>query len=556
MFDVNEPKRISAKLLFTICALIGAIVFIGIYSVRVLDFSNVGWLFDNDSDLRQHYVAWCRFRTDPWRFPFGLIDSLSYPNSMSVIYTDSIPIFAVAFKILGPVLPQTFQYFGLFGILSFMLMGGFASILLRRFIESDIQCIIGSVFYVASSTVIHRMYYHTALAAQWIVVAALVLWVYNELIPSNDRRIIYWALMGFVCVGIHSYFLPMVGMILAVTIITQIARKKVSFFASVPVFLSFCASGLVNLYILGAFYGGTSPSGPGLGTFNSNLNTFINPWEIGQFIPRLNLFYDFQYEGMAYLGAGILLLFFIVAGGMVFRTVRKIPEKAFHTDPIYGRMTLLLVAVSFLAAVFPNFSFNSIKLFWAPVPGILEKILGIFRSNGRLVWPAMYILMTAAISFTAYTFRRYRQIGTIVLACALILQIADMTNALAARHAIYSVDHPSDTMWDDPAASAFVEGKSEFIFLYDENDISMPTAYYGYFHNMRQNNYYFARDIGDKVRAEIDTYRAELAAGNIRDDAVYVIRQKDFDEDPAFYEGLGADMLFAFDHVIFKAGTQ
>ena len=63
-----------------------------------------------------------------------------------------------------------------------------------------------------------------------------------------------------------------------------------------------------------------------------------------------------------------------------------------------------------------------------PYPRLVERILSIFRSNGRLIWPAMYVLITAAISFTAYTFRRYRQVAVIVLVGALMLQICDMTN--------------------------------------------------------------------------------------------------------------------------------
>ena len=101
MFDVKEQKRIPAVALFAVCAVLGAICFIGVYGVKILDFTNTAWLFDNDHDLRQHYLGWCHFRSDPWQFPFGLFDSLSYPNSMSIIYTDSIPIFAVAFKIIS-----------------------------------------------------------------------------------------------------------------------------------------------------------------------------------------------------------------------------------------------------------------------------------------------------------------------------------------------------------------------------------------------------------------------------------------------------------------------
>lgn len=552
MPENNTSKRISAGLLFLICSVIGAIAFTGIYGIKILDPQNCGWLLDNDHDLRQHFIGWCAYRSDPWHFPIGLIDSLSYPNSMSVIYTDSIPIFAVFFKILNPILPQMFQYFGLFGILSFALMGGFSSLLLRRFISDDISCMLGSVFYVVSAPVIHRMYFHTALGAQWLIIAALVLWVYDDLIRSTAVKVFYWGLLGFLCVGIHSYFLPMTGMILAALMITQIARKK-GWILPASELMSFCAFGLINLYILGGFYGVSSASGFGLGTFVSNLNTFINPWEIGQFLPQLPLQNYFQYEGMAYLGVGILMLFVIVAGGLVFRKFRKVPESAFHSTRIYGRVTVALVAVSFAAAVFPNVSYNDIILMWIPCPKRIEDILSIFRSNGRLIWPAMYILVTCALAFTAYTFRHTRRIAALIIAVALVLQIADMTNAFASRFEFYTSDHPVDNPWDDPEASEFAKGSKEFIFLYTENDITLPTGFYGYLHGMRQNNFYFARDIEDKVSENIDICYAELADGNLRDDAVYVIKQEEYESNRKDYDRLNADFMEFYGHVIFKA---
>ncbi|MBO4905082.1 MAG: hypothetical protein J5367_07640 [Lachnospiraceae bacterium] len=549
---MSYKNRISAKVLFLICAIIGAVCFLGIYGVRVLDFTNTGWLFDNDHDLRQHYIAWCHFRSNPWHFPIGLIDTLSYPDSMSIIYTDSIPMFAVIFKLFAPYLPVTFQYFGLFGLISFALMGGFAALLLRRFVDSDSCCIIGSVFYVISAPVIQRMFFHTALGAQFIVIAAMVLWVYNDIIGSNVRRTLYWGLIGFVCVGIHSYFLPMAGMMLAAVVFSELVKQK-GYVRAVAPFLSFCAAGLINLYILGGFYGGTSAEGYGLGTFGSNLNTFINPWEIGQILPRLPLQNDFQYEGMAYLGAGILMLFVIVAAGMVIRRVRHVPEEAFHSKNLYGRLAIAIVAVSFLAAVFPNISYNDIKIVWLPLPSFIARPMSVFRSNGRLIWPAMYILMTAAISFTAYTFRRTR-VGTIALAGALVLQIADMSNAFAGRYELYMRDHAIRTVWDEGEPADFVHGEKEFIFLYTDNDITMQTAYYGYLHGMRQNNYYFARDIEGKISATIDLYYAELDKGNIRDGAVYILKRKDYNKNRDYYDALDADMLESFDHVMFKAG--
>jgi hypothetical protein len=61
MPESNNSKRISAKLLFILCALLGAVVFIAVYGTRILDLTNTGWLFDNDHDLRQHYIGWCAF---------------------------------------------------------------------------------------------------------------------------------------------------------------------------------------------------------------------------------------------------------------------------------------------------------------------------------------------------------------------------------------------------------------------------------------------------------------------------------------------------------------
>ncbi len=552
MFEVSDKKRIKCGYLFLICAVLGAVCFIGIYGIRILDPANIGWLFDNDHDLRQHFFAWCTFRSDPWHFPIGLIDSLSYPNSISVIYTDSIPLFAVIFKLFAALLPTDFQYFGLFGILSFALMGGLAALLLRRLISSDIICAAGSLFYVISAPVIHRMYFHTALAAQWIVVAALVLWVYDDLISSYRTKIILWAAMAALCVSIHSYFLPMAGMILAADMVTQFVKKR-DIYRPVMELLAFCASGLTSLYILGAFYGNTSAEGFGLGTFTSNLNTFINPWEIGSVLPSLPLQNYFQYEGMAYLGAGILLLFVIVAAGLVIRRIRKVPEEAFHSRAVYGRMTLILTAVSFVMAVLPNVSYNEHLIVWIPYPSVIERILSIFRSNGRLIWPAMYILITAAISFTAYTFRRYEKIAVIIVAAALMLQIFDMSKAFSERYRFYTSEHEAGTVWDDPEVAAFTDGADEFIFMYTDNDITLQTAYYGYIHNMRQNNYYFARDMGDTIADCIRLYRSELEKGNMREKAIYVLREEDYENDKELYDRLDADRMASFGHVIFKA---
>lgn len=530
-------KEKTLRFSFITGAILGALCFIGVYGVRVLDCTNIGWLFYGENDLRQHFIAWCHYRKDPWSFPFGLIESLSYPNKTSVIYSDSIPLFAVIFKMFNSILPETFQYFGLFGLLSFMLMGGFSTVLLKRFVKSDIIVLTGSLLYVLSFPVLFRMFYHTALASQWIIIASLVLFVYDDLIKENWKKCLYWGIIGFLCVGIHSYFLPMCGMILAVAMITQYVKgKKVLPFTEL---LSFVAAGLINMYVLGAFYGNSSGYGAGLGTFSSNLNTFVNPVGMGKILPTLPLYYDFQYEGMAYLGAGVIFLFIVLALGIIIYSKRKIGEAAFHSRKIYANMSLILIAVSIISATFPIVSFGEVKIIHIPYPQIVERILGIFRSNGRLIWVAFYIILTAAISITAYTFRNNTRLCFAVFAAAFLIQLFDMSGTLYEKHEYFTADYSVSTMWDDPHMTEYTEGKDEFVFMFTENnDITLLSAYYGYLHNMRQNNYYFARDIDEEVNKGIEEVFAELESGRVRDGAVYILKEEDYLKRQEILDGL------------------
>lgn len=61
-----------------------------------------------------------------------------YDEISSVIFTDSIPLFAILFKILSPVLPETFQYFDFWGMISYMLQGAISAKILKKYLRSDL----------------------------------------------------------------------------------------------------------------------------------------------------------------------------------------------------------------------------------------------------------------------------------------------------------------------------------------------------------------------------------------------------------------------------------
>ena len=84
---------------YIIIAVIIFIIFGLIYGLRVLNPLYEDWALTK-SDLMQHYSGWKAFRNESWHFPIGLLNSVSYPTYISIIYTDSIPLLAVFFKLI------------------------------------------------------------------------------------------------------------------------------------------------------------------------------------------------------------------------------------------------------------------------------------------------------------------------------------------------------------------------------------------------------------------------------------------------------------------------
>ena len=77
-------------------ALLGAAVFLALYGTRVLNPTEVDWLLNGHGDPTQHYLGWVQYRHSEWHLPYlGMSYSTIYPHRVSVLYTDSLPLFAV-----------------------------------------------------------------------------------------------------------------------------------------------------------------------------------------------------------------------------------------------------------------------------------------------------------------------------------------------------------------------------------------------------------------------------------------------------------------------------
>ena len=544
-------------LFLTGCAL-GAACFLWVYGLRILNPVYDAWLFNTDMDLKQHYIGWCHYRMSDWHFPVGLIDTLSYPTSVSVIFTDSIPLLALFFKLFRGVLPIHFQYFGLFGFVSFMLMGGISSLVVMSLLAGEsgrseetssvapgMIALISSPVYILGSTVLQRMFYHTALGAQWIILLALYIW-FNRHGYSRRRILLSYGLMGLLCVGIHTYYVPMVGSILLAACIencvTQVRREKhlwPHLFGEAVNLFAFCFAGLLTLYVFGAFYGESGGVDEGFGSFVINLNTFINPLYGSVILKPMKLYYAWQYEGYAYLGLGVFIL---AAFGLVYmvKSLKKAGIKKYLKEHVRFSAALAVIMADTLLAMIPIVTFGGVKLFGIPLPRVIRNAMGIFRSNGRFIWVPMYLITTGAL---CYAYRQLSEMfgqrekgGKIIIKAMVflvLLQVLDATPVIRTKQNYFTKEQYNTSIWTKVSFPATDLKYREMVFLYNENDIMMDTAFFAYLNGRSINNYYYARDIDEAVNANILQWKEELKAGKIRDDVIYIFRQEDYDKEYA-----------------------
>ena len=123
------------RLMYLLLIIISTLVFIIFYGVKVLNPTYVEpWMVL--SDKSQHYLGWVGFRDSDWTFPIGLTNRITYPDYNSIIFTDSIPLLEIFFKLLSPILPERFQYFGWWTLACCILQSVIAARILKRFIQN------------------------------------------------------------------------------------------------------------------------------------------------------------------------------------------------------------------------------------------------------------------------------------------------------------------------------------------------------------------------------------------------------------------------------------
>ncbi|MBQ8927561.1 MAG: hypothetical protein IJ055_04700 [Oscillospiraceae bacterium] len=525
-------------------ALIGAVVFVLIYGPEVLDPTYDDWLLGEHSDSTQHYIGWKYYRKTPWQFPVGLIEGLVTDQKISCIYLDCIPLFAVFFKLLSPLLPETFQYFGWWGLFSFAMQGGTAALLQYRLTGKPVFALLCTPIYAAAPTVLQRMYGHEALAGQWVILGGLLLWLYRDHPWKHPAMpILLWTGLGLLVAGMHPYLVPMVYVLLLAYAVTDYLMRRDILRPGLS-FLSMTAGIGIVYYVLGAFHDRGSNASQGLGMYSSNYNTFYNPIDKSIFLRELPRTSE-QYEGSAYLGLGVLAAGIVCIVLLCVRVKHSGGVRSFcHALPKEQRirtvLTLVLIVGSVIAAASPRGMLNDRVLY---DNAFLCSMPVIFRCTGRFIWLAYYPIMTWILSGIGRLPHKKAAAGLAVI--VLLLQMTDLSGYIRTKRVgeMHYQSGLSDPRWEEICADA-----DEFLFVPISPDyltqwmLYYEFANYAADHDMTLSSFSAARMDFERIHSYAEEELARFVSGqNTKREIVVFLSDGDLPEENEFFELLTLD---------------
>ncbi|NWG39429.1 MAG: hypothetical protein HXY27_05630 [Hydrogenophilaceae bacterium] len=411
----------------------------------VLDPRNLAWL--EHGDPATHYLGWLFFRNGPWTFPLGMNPSYGLELSSSIVYSDSNPLLALLFKPFSALLPVPFQYFGIWLLVCFILQAWFAWKLLGLVTDSVPLRLIGTCFFVLSPPMIWRLHEkigHLNLVGHFFVLASL----YLTLRPETKARKLSWGFLLCSVAAVHAYLLAMVALLWISDLAQRAYRQQQTKKASVTEFIALSAlTGLV-CWQVGAFSIVRGIGASGYGLYTLNLLSIIDAGkaEYGLWSYLLpDLPGDSQHhEGFNFFGLGTILL-------MGFAVIAMIGRRTSLASPIRQHPVLLFALVGLTLFAFSNrIGIGSMTIeFGLPHP--ISRLGDIFRSSGRLFWPAYYAILLATLALVIHGYKR--QTTTLLFALALLVQLVD-TSAGWLRIREKLMVHPS-SIWDSPLRNPF-----------------------------------------------------------------------------------------------------
>jgi hypothetical protein len=420
-----------------------------------------------------------------------------------------------------------------------------------------------------------RMTWHFALAGHWLLLAGLFLMFTQDF---STRK---WLILGISATLIQPYLAIMVSILYLLTLLAQHAHiKKASWIAFRTT--TFGLTVFVTGWLSGLFQFGLGAAGaPGFGIYSANVLTWVDPgftwfnrftwsravpdqWQGGG-----------QYEGLGFLGAGVLLVAVVVWAVLIFRltwlhrALLILPSviapilwghtgaTQFKLCALFGVLIgIILVTVHSQFAVAKSRTYvyvcglgllslgaisnmvfvGDVSVGSFSIPSPLEQLLSVVRTSGRLHWPVTYLLVCLIIVAASRNLRRY--VATAVLILAFGFQIHDARDAIAITRESFNRGSAPEflvsPLWEtfgDRYSKVAILLPIDAPMLYPTNPDFRPPDYsylwrdVGLFavrHKMQLNSFYFSRAPTKQLESDRKILKASILEQSLDLDTLYV----------------------------------
>lgn len=432
---------------------VGTIIFLLIYGSSTLNVMYDDWIFYGyaENDIEQHYAGWVNYRNADWAFPLGMANNLMAPEGTIISFTDSIPLVCIFFKLFRSILPETFQFFGIYTLICFILQAISASMLICLFTKNKLHITLGSLIFVVSPIMLDRAFRHTALASHWFILFSLYLYFKSKQEGYTKFKFQY-IILNSLTITIHPYFLPMVMAIMVANILQMVIKRKNFVKASLFVLLNMITTIIVGV-IIGAIGTENSVGGGGFGHFSMNINAPINPISCGVnswsvFLkPRGQILGN--YDGFNYLGIGTLIIgFFCIVHCIISNNFYEFIKKICNC--IKNNLGLFLICIVLtLFAISNVVTLGNNIIFEIELPDIILNLCGTFRASSRMFYTVFYVIFLSEI---VYILNKFDARGIkILLVLFIVMQVVDISPALYEKNRYFSqkfvAEEYNDEIW-------------------------------------------------------------------------------------------------------------
>lgn len=432
----------------------GLAVFLALFR-PLLNPWNVDWLFSPNPgtpDVATSQLGWLTYADDSWHWPLGSNPAYGGDVAASLLFTDSLPAFSAVMKliVLASGVDQPVQTLGLSLLVCLVLQSATGYALVRVLAGSRAPAVAGAAFLSLAPALLLK-WNIASLFWQWLVLAGMLVAVLQ--LPSA-KKLITWSLLVIFAVGITPYVAVMLIALGSMDVLMALRRRHdFMLLLGIPVIAT---SALFGLYLWGTFAidPGSGAAG-GLGEYSADALAIFDSAGLGRFVGDLP---GGNFEGFAYLGAGVLLLLLAGATSLAMecasRGVRRSVVAVFQRRRGLAILAPSVVALAVLSTL-PRVSLagRSVSL---SLPEPVVTTLSTFRANGRFLWPLMYTLIVIAVLCAVRVTRARRPyVISAVLTLALVVQIVDLLPL--GRYIRFEVDRAvtAEPLFQKELAEAF-----------------------------------------------------------------------------------------------------